>query len=341
MVPVQFPRRHRRGALRSAAVLIAIAVVALYAAPRALVAEPATAFTDCADCPEMMPVPAGEFFMGATAEELRVADLPPYFEGRELPRHRVTISRPFAVAKYELSRAHYARFVEDSGYAPAAGCWIFIGTEWIFDASRSWRDTQLDQGEDHPVTCINWHDALAYTRWLSERTGQRYRLLSEAEWEYAARAGTETAYWFGDSAEAICEYVNLGDITTRDRFGWHETEIKFAPLDNWTYVPCRDGYATTAPVDFGAPNPFGIFNMLGNVQELVTDCWHPSYASGPITEAPRDTSGDCALRMMRGQGWTAIAASTRAAFRARMLATDRRFYLGIRLARDYPGQPAP
>lgn len=319
-------------------ILLIVAPLLWYAA---LARASETSFTDCPRCPEMVSLPGGEFFMGATLEELTAAGLPPYFQGRELPRHRVTISRPFAVAKYELSNAQFAAFVNDTGYAPADGCWIFIGWEWILDDQRSWKNTQLGGDETHPVTCISWHDAVAYTRWLSERTGKNYRLLSEAEWEYAARGGTETAYWFGNSTEEICKYVNLGDITTRDRFRWHETEIKFEPVDNWTYVPCEDGYATTAPVTFGSPNPFGIYNMLGNVQELVTDCWHPSYETGPATEQPRQISGDCGLRVMRGQGWTAIAASTRAAFRAKMVATDRRFYLGIRVARDLsPGEMA-
>jgi len=282
----------------------------------------------------MVPIPPGKFFMGATPEELRVADLPPNFVGREVPRHRVEISQAFAVSKYEVSVAQFEAFVADTGYAPAIGCWVFIGSEWIFDEQRSWQDSRLDQADDHPVTCISWHDAVAYSDWLSARSGQGYRLLSEAEWEYTARGGTQTAYWFGASAEKICEYVNLGDVTTRDRFRWHETEIKYESMDNWTYVPCRDGYATTAPVTFGSPNPFGVYNMLGNVTELVADCWHKNYATGPTDGLPRQLSGDCAYRVMRGQGWTAIAASTRAAFRARLLATDRRFVLGIRVARN-------
>ena len=293
-----------------------------------------TSFSDCPNCPEMVPLPPGTFMMGSTEAQIEKANLPPYFDDREVPRHAVTISRPFAVSKYEVSRIQYAQFIEETGYAPFPGCWIFIGSEWIFDEKRTWTDSGLQQTQDHPVTCINWHDAVAYAEWLSRRSGKNYRLLSEAEWEYAARAGTDTAYWFGENADRICDYVNLGDLTTREKFRWDEKEIKFEPLDNWTYVPCRDGYATTAPVTFGSPNPFGLYNMLGNVTELVADCWHEGYATGPFSESPRQLSGDCAYRVMRGQGWTAIAASTRAAFRARMLTTDRRFYLGIRVARD-------
>ena len=188
---------------------------------------------------------------------------------------------------YEVS---IAQFAADTGYAPAAGCWAFIGSEWIFDEQRSWRKTALDQGDDHPVTCVNWHDAVAYTDWLSRRTGQRYRLLSEAKWEYTARAGTQTPYWFGANADSICECVNLGDVATRDEFRWHEKDIKFEPLDNWTYVPCNDGHATTAPVTFGSSNPFGIYNMLGNVTELVADCWPRTGASTSASGSPETFS---------------------------------------------------
>lgn len=312
--------------LAAVPILLAISIAALSS----------ESFSDCPQCPEMVPIPAGEFFMGATQEELRVAALPAHFGGREQPRHVVQISKPYAVSKYEVSVALYAQFIEDTGYAPADGCWVFIGSEFIFDESRSWREAKLKQSDDHPVTCVSWLDAVTFAGWLSQQSGQNYRLLSESEWEYAARAGTETAYWFGSSVENVCKYVNLGDIATREEFGWHETVIKYAPLSNWHNEPCLDGYATTAPVTFGSPNAFGLYNMLGNVQELVADCWHKDYASGPTTEAPRQLSGDCGYRPMRGQGWTAIAAGTRSSFRAKMLATDRRFYLGIRVARDVP-----
>ena len=294
----------------------------------------AETFTDCPECPEMVEIPTGRFFMGAERAESVSFGLPPYFQPREQPRHEVTISKPFAMAKYEITQSQFAKFVEETGYAPTPGCSIFIGTEWIWDEERSWRDAKLGQTPDHPVTCINWHDAVAYVQWLSQHTGHSYRLPSEAEWEYAARAGTTTPYWFGSDAEDICTYINLGDITTRDAFRWHETEIKFELVNNWTYMPCEDGHATTAPVTFGVPNPFGIHNMLGNASEWTADCWHDTYDTGPATEAPRQLSGDCGIRVMRGQGWTAIDASTRAAFRGRLDASARRFYHGIRVVRE-------
>ena len=289
---------------------------------------------DCTDCPELVSIPVGEFVMGADLDEPRRLELPEFWATREQPKHRVLIQRAFALGKYELTRAEFARFAAETGYSPEPGCWHFIGTEWLFDQTRSWRDAKIDETDAHPVTCINWHDASAYLEWLSRKTGQRYRLASEAEWEYAVRAGTSTAYWFGDDPARICEFVNLGDLDTQDRFRWHETKIKYDKMSDWKGQSCRDGYPTLAPVAATVANPFGLHGMLGNANEWVADCWNDDHRSAPGHQAARLTGADCGLRVMRGQGWTAVAASTRAAFRLKMNATDRRFTFGFRVARD-------
>jgi len=289
---------------------------------------------DCTDCPELVSIPVGEFVMGADIEEPRRLELPEFWATREQPKHRVLIQRAFALGKYELTRAEFARFAAETGYSPEPGCWHFIGTEWLFDQARSWRDAKIGETDAHPVTCINWHDASAYLEWLSRKTGQRYRLASEAEWEYAVRAGTSTAYWFGDDPQRICEFVNLGDLDTQDRFRWHETKIKYDKMSDWKGQSCRDGYPTLAPVAATVANPFGVHGMLGNANEWVADCWNDDHRSAAGNQAARLTGADCGLRVMRGQGWTAVAASTRAAFRLKMNATDRRFTFGFRVARD-------
>lgn len=274
--------------------------------------------------------------LGSEPDEPRRLGLPAYWAVRERPRSRVEITQPFALGRYEVSHAEFAAFVQDSGYRPARGCWHFIGSEWVLDEERSWEDAKIGQRPDHPVVCVSWHDASAYVQWLREKTGQPYRLPSEAEWEYAARAGTSAAYWFGDDPGAICRYVNLGDLDTQDRFRWDRTRIKYEVLADWKGQPCRDGHAATAPVDAFPPNPFGLVNLLGNANEWTADCWHENHAARPSSSVARLASGDCGLRVMKGQGWTAIAASTRAAFRLKMNATDRRFTFGFRVARDVP-----
>lgn len=296
--------------------------------------ETPTSIRDCPTCPELIKIPAGEFLMGAEIDEPRRLALPEFWATREQPKHRVVIQRAFALGKFELSRAEFALFVEDTGYSPAPGCWHFVGTEWLFDESRSWRDAKIGESDAHPVTCINWHDASAYLAWLGEKTGKHYRLASEAEWEYAARAGTTTAYWFGDDPERICEFVNLGDLSTQNKFLWHKTQIKYEQMGNWRSQPCNDGYPTLAPIAMTVANPFGLHGMLGNANEWVADCWNDDHRAARGDQNARLMGIDCGLRVMRGQGWTAVAASARAAFRLKMNATDRRFTFGFRVARD-------
>jgi formylglycine-generating enzyme required for sulfatase activity len=287
---------------------------------------------DCELCPELVVLPAGRFMMGAEPEEGQRLGMPEHYWAREGPRHEVRV-QPFAIARTELTRAAFAAYVEASGHEPAPGCWHFVGDDWKFDPARSWRNPGFPQRDDHPVMCVNWHDARAYADWLSQQSGHPYRLPSEAEWEYAARAGTATTYWFGDGPEEICRFVNLGDLTTRDVVDWHTKQNKFPQGIQWRGHECRDGYSWTAPVTAFPPNPWGVYGLLGNANEWLADCWHQTHDGAPATAAAR-SDGDCNLRVLRGEAWTAIPGSTRPAFRLRLDANDRRFTLGIRVARD-------
>ncbi len=291
-------------------------------------------FRDCPQCPEMVVIEPGRFEMGSLVEEPHRFGIDDYWGAREQPRHTVTIGHRFAVSRTEVTRAQFAAFVAEAGYRPAKGCWRFVGSGWTWDAERSWEDPGFPQTPDHPAVCLNWHDAKAFAAWMSERTGARYRLLSEAEWEYAARAGTTSAYWFSDSPDGVCRNVNLGDQDTRDATDWAGKSLNWAVMPDWKGMPCRDGFAFTAPVGRFPANPFGLYDMSGNANEWVEDCWNDTYANGPSDERPRLASGDCGLRVMRGQGWVGLASSTRSAFRLKMNATDRRFAFGVRLARD-------
>jgi formylglycine-generating enzyme required for sulfatase activity len=290
---------------------------------------------DCPDCPELVVLPTGTAIVGADASEGISLGLPADLAAREQPRRRIPIARPIAFGRFEITIAQFAAFVADTGYAPEPGCWRFESSDWTFDTSLSWRDAKLDQRDDHPVTCVNWHDADAYVRWLSKQTGQTYRLPSEVEWEYAARAGTEGPYWFGSDRGAICRFVNLGDLDTEARFRWagRPTKLDLA----WTPEACHDGFATTSPVNAKPPNGFGIYGVLGNVMEWAADCWFDDYSTGPVDQIARTSSGDGGYRVMRGQGWVAIAGSARASFRRKMAPGDRRFTFGIRVVRDVSG----
>ena len=219
--------------------------------------------------PEMVTVPAGSFMMGSPDSEADRLD-------NEGPVHRVTIAEPFAVGKYEVTRGEFARFVSETGYAPDGRCWLEPTVGW--STEHSWRSPGFTQTDDHPVTCVTWFDAKAYVAWLSEKTGDEYRLLTETEWEYVARGGTTTPWYWGESSESQCRYANARDVST----------VAGERLPDGTRpvgVECNDGHAWTAPVGSYQANPFGVHDMAGNVWEWVEDCgntWRcmPSYEPG-------------------------------------------------------------
>ncbi len=166
---------------------------------------------------------------------------------------------------------------------------------------QGWRDLGYRQTEREPVVCVNWQDARAYAEWLSRQTDKTYRLLSEAEWEYVARAGTKTARYWGEREEGQCRYVNGAD--SRTDLSWR--------------IGCDDGYARTAPVGSYAANGFGLYDVLGNVHEWVEDCWNESCAGAP-RGGQMWTTGDCSRRVGRGGSWSGSPRhlrSARAVFR--------------------------
>ncbi len=246
-------------------------------------------FRDCETCPEMVVVPAGTFQMGSSASE----------EGRDYdegPVHRVTIGQPFAVGVYEVTFAEWDACVRGGGcggYRPADNGW----------GRGQW-----------PVIKVSWEDAQAYVRWLSQQTGQRYRLLSEAEWEYVARAGTTTPFHFGQTI--------------------HPSQANYDA--NYTYGGGRRGQARerTVPVGSFPPNAFGLYDVHGNVSEWVQDCWNGGYAGAP-GDGRAWESGDCRRRVIRGGAWDGNPRYLRSAFRSRD--SGNRLYInGFRIARLLP-----
>ena len=271
---------------------------------------PGSTFRDCPECPEMVVVPAGNFLMGSRESE------PGHYEV-ERPIHRVTIARPFAVGKYEVTRGEFGRFVSETGHSLGNSCWTIEAGRLLVRPDRDWRNPGFIQQDNHPVACVYWFEAKAFVRWLSEKTGQEYRLLSEAEWEYAARAGTTTSFYWGESVTvAQCLYANLADES--------------AELD-YSY-PCFDGYARTAPVGSFLPNDFGLYDVAGNVREWVEDCWNNSYEGAPV-DGSAWLRGECERRMQRGGGWSGFSNSFRSAVRGHFTTAERHGFLGFRVAR--------
>ena len=276
-------------------------------------------FRDCPTCPEMVVVPAGSYEMGSPASEAGRNE-------NEGPVHRVTIAQPFAVGVYEVTRGEFGRFVEATGYS-AESCLAYESGKLKESRSRSWRALDFQQTDQHPVVCVNWEDAQAYVRWLSQETGQAYRLLSEAEWEYVARAGTRTVRYWGQGSSEQCRYENGKDMAWTVGDGSRET------------VDCNDGYVETSLVGMYEANPFGLHDVLGNVTEWVQDCWNESYSGAP-SDGRAWQSGDCDRRVLRGGSWGSEPRYLRSASRGRVDTGFRVIVIGFRVARTLTGTSA-
>jgi formylglycine-generating enzyme len=275
-------------------------------------------FLDCPDCPEMVVIPAGNFEMGSPSTEVG------RFEIESLVHH-VTISHSFAMGKSAITRGQFAAFVNATNYNAGDKCLIFSGSsKWLEKDGRNWKNPGYPQDDSHPAVCINWNDAAAYIEWLSRKTGEQYKLPSEAEWEYSARAGTSSSRFWGENADEACGYANVADQTAQAQLPRTET---------WTIHNCTDGYAHTAPVKSFKPNAFGLYDMIGNVWEWVGDGWHDSY-----NKAPSDGvvwQGDM-QSVLRGGSWNAMPQIARMAARNRNEPSDRFDDFGFRVERILP-----
>ena len=262
-------------------------------------------FKDCPDCPEMVVVPAGSFAMGSPDSE-------PGHEFSEGPQHVVSINKPFAVGRLAVTRAEFTAFITDSGHKAEGGCYASTAVGWKRHRGRSWHSPGLLQDDAHPVVCVNWQDATMFVEWLSRKTGKPYRLPSEAEREYVARAGTTTPFWWGSTiSTSVANYDG-----------------------SQAYGSGADGasrQATSPARSFGA-NPWGLFNVHGNVWEWVEDCWNDSYQGAP-NDGSAWTTGDCNQRVLRGGSWVDGPEFLRAASRFRYRPDYRDFDAGFRVAR--------
>jgi formylglycine-generating enzyme required for sulfatase activity len=279
----------------------------LFVLAAACAAEPPAdrEFSECADCPLMVGIPGGRFLMGSPAGE------PGRFDN-EGPRHWVTI-KPFALAKTPVTVEDFLRFLKSSGYQPEA-CDKVLDLHWRSPGrNRAYPPTDTESPQ-WPATCLSWNDAQAYIAWLNGKLPTaRYRLPSEAEWEYAARAGTAAARWWGDE-------IGRGNANcTGCGSPWDGREI--------------------APVGSFRANPFGLNDMLGNVWQWVEDCWHDTYLGAPADGSPWQEDG-CRRRVMRGGSWSSLPVFLRSAARNSADAGGRDFdystYAGFRLARNLP-----
>jgi formylglycine-generating enzyme required for sulfatase activity len=272
------------------------------------------AFRDCRRCPEMIALPAGEFMMGSPDSEGGR-------EGQEGPPRRVVLTEPVAIGKFEITVDQFAAFAEETGFEAGDLCHAFVldarPSEWP-PIRGSFRAPGFRVTGTHPAVCVNWHDAKAYTNWLAGKTGRPYRLPSEAEWEYAARAGTTTAYSFGDDPSRLCEFARFADGDSS--FPWRSG--------------CHSGTFEPGALRVGmlAPNPWGLFDMHGNAWEWSEDCWTSEPRLLPVDGSAYTRHEDCDRHSMRGGGWGAERRRTRSAQRQPQSATARYYHLGFRVA---------
>jgi formylglycine-generating enzyme required for sulfatase activity len=267
--------------------------------------QPGQVFRDCTDCPEMVVIPAGSFVMGSTEGETSREKAPDDVAKWEKPQHRVNV-RSFMLGKFEVTRGEYAIFARETGREDGDYCFVRTGQRWERDLSKNWRNPGYDQDDRHPVACVSWDDAKAYTAWLSRKTGKGYRLATEAEWEYAARAGTSTARHWGDDAGQ--NNANFSDSGSQ----WSDR--------------------STAPAGSFRANAFGLHDMIGNVIEWTDDCWNDDYNDAP-TDGSSWQTGTCQIRVLRGGSWYGYPWSARSAYRLRNGSGIRSGTIGFRVAR--------
>ena len=282
-----------------------------------------TSFRDCSNgCPEMVVVPQGRYTMGAPAGEEERENWPTERRGHSVPQHLVTIRDKFAMAKFDVTRDEYAQFVAETNRPDSDSCVTVNapGTDFI-TIKGNWHSPGFPQTGRDPVVCVSWDDAQAYVAWLSTKTGHAYRLPTEAEWEYAARAGTTTARYGSDTPEEFCRYTNVADLDYSEQH----------PGDSVNRA-CRDGYAFTSPVDSFPPNPFGLYDMLGNVMDWTEDCWHDNYNGAPA-DGTAWRSGNCRGHVVHGGSWDASLSVVRSAARRAIPTSWRITTFGFRVAR--------
>ena len=253
----------------------------------------------------------------------------PWYEmGRDTndegPRHEVDITRPFYMGKYEVKIGEFRRFVKETGYKTEAetkrGAGVLQGIKWVGQAGIYWDNPGFSQTDLHPVTCVSWNDAMKFAGWLSKKTGHKYRLPTEAEWEYACRAGTQTARYWGKGENEACRYANIADRAIKQispDFKIHE---------------CEDGYANTAPVGCFRPNAFGLYDMLGNLWEWCADWYDKDYYKKSSTKDPAGPEGG-SNRVFRGGSWSSPPDFARCAKRIGQPPSGRSTNISLRLVR--------
>ncbi|MYA30151.1 MAG: formylglycine-generating enzyme family protein [Gammaproteobacteria bacterium] len=280
---------------------------------------------DCESCPELVVIPAGgSFVMGAEDVEGLAWGMPEALAANEQPVAAITIAHSYAIGRTEVTRAQFAEFVEETGFTTMKGCSHLTDWGWQMQPEFTWRDNSIGDSDDHPAPCLRRAEILAYLDWLSARTGHAFRLPSEAEWEYAARANSKFAAFWGEDWTQACAFQNGADRS----FAEVAADI---PYDQ--FADCDDGYAFTAPVASFEPNAFGLYDVAGNVSELTADCYALGHADAPRDGTPY-IEPSCRTWVIKGGSWAGFPGLLRVATRLPIFATTAGSGFGFRVARD-------
>ena len=255
---------------------------------------------DSSEGPEMVYIPTGKFKMGDDG----------VFTSEEKPAHWVTIAYTLAIGKYPVTVGEFKKFVQATNYRTEAekgdGAYSWTGEGWEEMSDANWKHHYFSQTDRNPVICVSWNDAQSYCRWLSEQTGKPYRLLSEAEWEYACRAGTTTQYSFGDYIPELKNYA------------WYdENSTEGMTLSFIDKLLGKGKNRQTHPVGEKKPNSWGLCDMHGNVSEWCEDVWHDNYDGAPTDGSAWVENGEQHFRLLRGGSWNYTAYRCRSAYRSR------------------------
>ncbi len=284
----------------------------------AILALNAVAAGACTDCLEFAVIPAGSFIMGSPDNE---PERESWQTGTESPAHSVSFQHPFEMAVAAVTVREFRQFVLTTGHATDGGCHMFDGSEWRLDAAASWQAPGYAQSGDHPAVCLSWHDASAYIAWLNRMVApgsKLFRLPTEAEREYAARAGTMTPFWWGQT------------ISPKDA-NYDTREVYAGGGVRAPYL------GRTVPARAYAANPWGLYGVHGGVWEWMEDCYTSSHAGKPEAvrasgSMPRLDAG-CDRRVLRGGAFNRHPRTLRAAYRTGLDPNFRGHSIGFRIAR--------
>ncbi len=278
-------------------------------------------------------IPSGEFRMGSTDADIEAvlkldASLKKEQFADEQPQHRVRITKPFYMGVHEVTKGQFAAFVKAKNYQTDAekdgkgGYGLNAEGQYEQKPEYTWRNHSFPQTDDHPVVNVSWNDAVAFCEWLSAKEGKTYQLPSEAQWEYACRAGTTSLWWHGADAEGLAQIGNVVDGTAKEKFNYTNA------------ITAKDGYVFTAPVGRFRDNAFGLYDMHGNALEWCQDGYDAeAYAArSGVTSDPLNVS-TVARRVLRGGSWIYSATFTRSAFRNRNSPDYRINDTGFRVSR--------